>query len=62
MIFKWAVTRKCWRPKDYPKMLPDFETFAGLHALITSSGTFNKQVCGCPTQDECDESRANRTL
>ena len=48
-VFKY----KCWHgPKSYGDLL-DFDAFAEHYGLTTPSGTFNKKVCGCRSEDDC---------
>ena len=48
------VFKRCWPgPKEFGNLLGDFEDFAEQHSLINPSGSFNKMVCGCETEDAC---------
>lgn len=40
----------------YGDMLGGFQDFVNHYGLNTSSGTFNKTVCGCKTEDDCRKS------
>ena len=44
----------CWRgPEGFGDLLGSFKDFADKNGLINPTGSFNKTVCGCPTEDEC---------
>ena len=48
------VFKRCWPgPKGFGKLLGDFEDFSERHGLTNPSGSFNKKVCGCETEDTC---------
>lgn len=39
--------------RGFGNLLGDFEDFAERHGLINPSGSVNKMVCGCETEDTC---------
>lgn len=53
--FKDAFKKKCtWHgPADMPQSLGHFLDFVKEYDIVTAKETFNKKVCGCPTEDSC---------
>ncbi|CAE7237218.1 unnamed protein product [Symbiodinium natans] len=46
------VFHECWQG-PYGDMLGSFDDFVDRYGITTSSGTFDKKVCGCKTEDDC---------